>query len=292
MQVKRRKFLRPATRPAPALQPVASGIREDELLSDRRFDLLVCVAPKDYGKLRYGVRTVLENVPGIDGVYVVSPTEIGDHGIEHPKVVTLRDRDVLDFDMYRFKYRSGWIYQQFLKLFQGVTEHDWYLTVDADLIVNKRMPVFTDGGRPIWYSGWDQNHAPYFQFQEKVFGFGKVCDRTFICDMNFFHKRLVAEMLSAHSFTVGSFLERSAEIITPTCYVAEPELYGSFAHRYHPGLYEMRAVRTSFDGRPISGEFDAAYTEEEIRGKIEQLRGTDLDTFSMHSWFDGIPHYQ
>jgi hypothetical protein len=252
------------------------------------FDVVICVAPKDYFKLKYCVSAVFRCVPGFETVHVISPTEIEDKtGLEHPKIVFHLDQAVLPVSNLKdLKYRPGWIYQQFIKLFQQVSKNNYYLTVDSDVIFNRRLEFFTQDGRPIWYYGWDQNNPPYFGFQEKMIGIGKICPNTFICDMNFFSRTVIENMLERYGHTMESFIQKSIEIIDSSCYIAEPEIYGNYVAKFFPGLYEIVRIKDTRVAREQFSATETLYSEREFAQILEDHKGLDYDIVAIHSWFN------
>lgn len=245
------------------------------------FDIFLCCAQKDYNKIKFTIEAIKRNVIGYDKICLCTPTRLGTKidGVEQ-----YTDREVLDINPLKFKYRPNWIYQQFLKLFQNVTTNDYYATIDTDILINKKLRFFNEEGKPIWYRGWAQNHPPYFKYQEKMFDFGKVYEHTFVADMNFFSKDIIKEMLHRYGYTFDSFLLKSIEVIDDTCYLAEPELYGSYIHKHHPGMYEYRKLKFDMKGKSQDNPKELVYTEEEMQRIVEESKNKDFDIITMHSW--------
>ncbi|MFW5794979.1 MAG: hypothetical protein ACOCV1_05805 [Bacillota bacterium] len=260
-------------------------------LKKEPYDIVICVAPKDYFKLKYNIKSIYEHLSGFENIYIISPTDI-DIKLDFDNLHFFKDREVLDIpNANMLKHRPGWIYQQFLKLFQNITKNNYFLTVDSDIIFNKNLDFFNEQGQPIWYSGWDQTHMPYFLFQEKMFDFGKIIDKTFVCDMNFMNKKIINNMLLRYNYTVDSFVKKSVSIIDGSCYPAEPELYGSYAFKYFPYLYEMRKIRNSCLAKNQSNSDEQVFTEQEFENMINQAKRENYDIIAIHSWFDGKPSY-
>lgn len=149
------------------------------------FDIFLACAPKDFNKLPYVVKSIVDNVKGFDKIVICSPTDI-------PPPIQAKipyafynylDQNVLPgIDRSGWEYRPNWHMQQYLKLFQEVTG-DWYLTWDCDTIACRSLPFYEDD-KPIYYYGWEQRFEPYFKFQEKMIGIGRVGPHTFISDLN------------------------------------------------------------------------------------------------------------
>lgn len=247
------------------------------------FDIFLCCARKDYIKLPYTLKAIEENVPGYENIYICTPTKI-DIGVQKDNIFYFLDKEVLDVDPLLWKHRPSWIYQQFLKLFQKVSKNDFYVTIDTDNLIVKTLPFFTESGKPIWYSSVPHNHLQYFRFQEKMLGFGRVFEKSFVADMNFFNKNMVEEMLKSGGYTLETFIKKSQEIIDSTCYIAEPEIYGGYMHKYHPGFYEFRELKTLNRGKHQEKPTDTVYTKEEIENIIYNSRNSGYDIVTMHSW--------
>jgi hypothetical protein len=248
-----------------------------------KFDIFLCCAKKDYIKLPYTIRAIEENVPGYENIYISTPTKI-DLGIQKGNIFYYLDKEILDVNPLLWEHRPSWVYQQFLKLFQKVTKNDFYVTIDTDNLINRNLPFFTADGKPIWYSSVPHNHTQYFNFQEKMFGFGRVFDKSFVADMNFFSKSMINEMLQRYHYTLESFIKKSQEIINSTCYPAEPELYGGYMHLFHPGFYTFKELKTIVRGKPQENPLDTVYTDKEIEDIIRSSKSLDYDVITMHSW--------
>lgn len=256
------------------------------------YSIFIPVAPKDNNKVKYLIRSIEEHLEGYTDIHLTFPNL--DHKPELFKcsvpVFIHEDRKILDIDPEIFKYRPGWIYQQFVKLFQRVTGHELYLTIDSDVIINRKMPMFTKHGKRIWYMGWEQNHQPYFNFNQKMFGFGRVFPHTFINDMNFFDRRYIMEMVHSRFESVNDFITKSAEVIIGpmndpnACYIAEPELYMNYMMKYHPSIYELIEVVSTFDGISNNDPNSVAWPDEVIEEKIAMYRNKPYDLFMLHSW--------
>lgn len=252
-----------------------------------QFDVFMPCAPKDYGKLKYVVNQIKTHLRGFDKIYVsVQDADQLPNECHKLGLVIVEDRDVLNIDLRKCKYRPNWVYQQFLKMFQDVTEHNLFFTIDSDVFINRKVKMFEKGRRVIWM-GWEQNHPPYFKFQEQMLGLPRTMPHTCINDTNFFDKKIIAEMLERNGYTVESFIHKSFEIITPECFPAEPEIYGQYVFKYHLDKHEFKQAKVKMIAKEISHTHwrHQAYSEPEIRAYIRDMAGLDLDFFMLHSWF-------
>lgn len=242
-------------------------------------DIFLCCAPKDNMKLKYCIGAILENLKFDGKIYVSSPKPIEEKidGVKY-----FRDKDVLNVNPFRFNYRPSWIYQQFLKLFQNVTKSNYYITVDVDVIINRPLDLFEKNGKPIWYSGWEQNHPPYFEYQKKMIGIGKVRSRTFMSDMNFIDKRMVKKMISPLS--INSFIDKSVSVINESCYPCEQEMYASYMFKTNPNYYSYRDIKVAVQGKYQPDPMMQNWSDEEISEHIHDMKSKDIDVFALHSW--------
>ena len=251
-------------------------------------DLFIPAAPKDYVKLPFVLDSVDRYLPDITAAHIVTRKaippiiEIPTNGFRF-SVQYHTDREVLDFDPQRFKFRPTWVYQQFLKLFQQVTS-DWYLVMDADRFINGPQDLF-DGEHPIMFlRDRDENHAPYFEYNRAMLGIGKVYPHTFLSECTLYSRSQVEIMLLESGLTADQWLMKSAEIITRDCCIADAELYGSFVFSRQPDLYRFKVLRDYMQGKYAN---QGEWTSPQIAAYVEAMRGRDdLDFFTAHSWHD------
>jgi len=246
-------------------------------------DLIIPAAPKDYNKVRYVISQAREHV-NLDTVHVVVP-EPDKIQIGFDDVFVHADDDVLPYDRDEMSFRPNWVFQQFLKVFQDVTPNDWYLVLDADVFPAKRMPLWSDDGKPILNLGRDQYYEPYFSFNEEMLGFGKVYNWSFLSECTLYSKTLVREMLTHCGLTLDGFWTKAVEMTARGCRMADSELYGSYVYRQHPGVYDIRNLTVHLGGRYGSRQ----YTDGEIEKEIKRMKRDkpEVDIFSLHSWEGG-----
>lgn len=252
------------------------------------FDIFFACAPKDFNKLPYVVQSAVDNIEGYDRIYICVPQQIPDKILSKINVdyKLVYDDDVLPgVNRKRWKFRPNWCFQQHLKLFQEVTQ-DWYLTLDCDTIVNRRMKFFNDD-TPIYWKGTDQFFGPYFIFQVLMIGIPKINERSFIADMNFIYRPIINDMLKRNNYTRESFIEKSQKITTKWCCIGEPELYGSYCQKYYPSMYNEKYLKHhTYGGRPQRNLTEFKWNDNEIKQMIERASHLEVDTFSLHSWLN------
>ena len=177
-------------------------------------DAVIPVSRKDFIKLPFVIDALCRN-QSIGTVYVISPEPIdgpasdilrGRHGI-----TALLDSDVLPFSKNIFRHRPGWVYQQFIKLLQNVTDTDWYLSVDADLFVLKPLPFFANGKANLFYArDWQKIIAPYGRFTEGMLGI-QWNEFSLMNDIALYNKDVVRSMTD-YAGGYDNFVSRAASL--------------------------------------------------------------------------------
>jgi hypothetical protein len=239
-----------------------------------KFDIFITATEKDFNKLPFVVDSIYRfclNLQDLDQIYICSP-----NGTKFPFGISVKDSDVLSFDRERIKYRKNWCFQQFLKLFQNVTKNDFYYTIDADTIWNQPFELFSNGV-PVWYIGWSQRNQPYYSFNSMMFPNTFEPRSTYLADMNLFSKSVIRNMLHKFSYTQESFIDKACDIITEYCYPSEADIYGNYLYNFNVP-YCYKHLKTICNGK------DRYWEDSEIGDYINQMRLSNYDTFSMHSW--------
>ena len=246
-------------------------------------DMIIPAAPKDYNKLPYVIGAACQFIE-IETIHVIVPNT-NDIGYSWDNVIFHNDDEILPYDRSRLQWRPNWVFQQLLKMFQEVTQHDWFLVMDADIFAARPIPLWTEKGKPILYLGRDQRHGPYFSFNERILGFGKVHPWSFLSECTLYNKGLVREMLAHCGLTRDEFWERLLEITTVVCCPADAELYGSYVTHEHPDLYEIRHLNATLGGR-----YGGLWSDEEIEAELKRVQAScgGVHLISLHSWGDDL----
>lgn len=249
-------------------------VKTDDML----FDVLVVVAEKDFTKLPFVIDSIQKNIRGFSKLYCVSNEPVPDH-LRREGVGYFLDMDVVKFDFNKINLqkRRGWYRQQMIKLFQNITV-DNYLSVDADVIVNKPLEPLLRG-KPVFFFGKDQHHVPYFDLMQRVFGLGREYPHSFISEMMFFKRSVIQHLLSTYNFTADGFFARVMAEVNRQSHpsgFSEFELYGNYVMKHFKDLYQIKQLNTEVNGK------HAKWTEAEIRQQI--AAHSDKDIISMHTW--------
>jgi len=246
------------------------------------FDVLIASCSKDFIKLPFVVKSIVENISGFENIYIISPEKINIKS-QYP-ITTFTDKEILpNVNPMMWNFRPNWIFQQFIKLFQNVTKNDYYLTVDSDIIINRPLKFF-ENDHPVWYMGWEQNESPYYRFQQIMLGYGREYNHTFIADMNFMNKNIIKEMLNRNNYTIDSFIKKSYDVIDISCHPSECDIYGNYVIKYHPDLYILKQLKQDVHGKRLVHTNQNVWSKEEIEKLIKDKKILDVDVHTLHSW--------
>lgn len=199
------------------------------------------------------------------------------------------EQDVLDFDSTAAKMfrRPQWIYQQFLKLFQNITTTDDYLILDSDLIINRPLDLLDENGKPKFFLGNDQHHTPYFKYSKDMFGFGREYDYSFISEIMLMKKSMTRRLLgnfynssNDDNIAIKNLYNLTCSGATDNWIPADYEIYGNFIEKFHSDMYTKVKIKTLMKGRYIN----EPWKNEELEQYIEEMKGTNYDTFTAHTW--------
>lgn len=282
------------------------------------YEVVIPAAAKDYNKLPYLFESLHYLTPKPKKINVIYDNSSfkgvfpNGYSVYEDNVLIefIREQDVLDFNPRAAKMfrRPQWIYQQFLKLFQNITTTDDYLILDSDLIINRPLDLLDENGKPKFFLGNDQHHVPYFKYSQDMFGFGREYDYSFISEIMLFKKSMTHRLLGEfymslrHSSDYGFEYDRKymelffntegrknaiKELYNLTCIgatdnwiPADYEIYGNFIEKLYPDMYTKVKIKTLMKGRYIN----QPWQDEELEQYIEEMKGTDYDTFTAHTW--------
>lgn len=250
-------------------------------------EILIPTHPKDYNKLPYVVSSCA-NIKSnwASNTYVVSPTEIPadiKSRIIGDVKYLLDDEVIPNFDRSKIPYRPNWIFQQLIKLTQEVTGPE-YLCVDSDLIFNRPISFYEDNKR-LFLLGQDQNHQPYFNWQEKFAGLGKVYGHSFINEVMLFDRDLLSTFFREIGINnMAEAREKIVSYISKDAYPSEFEFFGSVVEKRFPERYNKRHAKTVQLGRTVAQYGENAFSQNDIENAIRFYRDKDVDWFTLHTW--------
>ncbi len=243
-------------------------------------DILITTAPKDFNKLKFNYESIIQNITGVDEVIYVSPTIIPSEYLPNKNVFCFTDNCALDFDFFLINdaHRRGWYRQQFIKLFQELTISD-YLVIDSDVFICK--PLSISDTQPIFFFGKDQLHQPYFNLMKDILNLDRVYPHSFICEMMYFKRDLINEILKYLGVDPYEFFDRCVDYINAAndaSGFSEYELYGNFVTKHFPGVYQYQQLQV------LPKALKREWTNQEIEQYIKQNKDKGYDLLTMHSW--------
>jgi len=148
--------------------------------SEEPIDVVILVIRKDLDVLPFCIEGIKQNVRNIiKDIYIVAPKDdqiiqfCKEYNLKYideklvlnisPKDInlTINNKDGSTLD------RSGWLFQQLIKLSAEIGSTDNYLTVDSDHIFIKPITFLSNKGIPVFYKSREHN-IPYYDFKIRV----------------------------------------------------------------------------------------------------------------------------
>jgi len=189
---------------------------------------------------------------------------------------------------------AGWYFQQFLKLgfAQSVYCKKYYLSWDADTL--PLAPISFFEGEHLLFNPKSEYNPNYFRTIERLFGYGKQMEYSFIAENMIFSKNIVCEMLAEiEKSEVGgvTWLEKilhASDLYDSMPAFSEFETYGTYCLVNYPNLYKARHLNTFREAGYICGR---KISEDKLR-----VMSFDLDAASFEMEHEpmfpyNLPHF-
>lgn len=155
---------------------------------------------------------------------------------------------------------TGWYFQQFLKLGFALSRYsnEYYLSWDADTLPLAPIEFFE--GEHILFNPKYENHLAYFDTMNRLLGFGRQSDVSYISESMMFCVNIVREMISRidNSGRDSNWFEqiiKSCDFKKSPQAFSEFETYGNYCAKYYPGLYKPRYLNTFREAGLIRGRY-------------------------------------
>lgn len=170
---------------------------------DTDIDIVIPICEKDLAILPLCLEGVRRNVPHrLAGIYIVAPEsekirtfcrESGLHFVHEEQVLgySPKDRKVLIGESKRD--RSGWIYQQLLKLAGSVGKSPYFLVIDSDHILLRQHVFITDDKRLVLYQS-NEYHRPYYDNIQRLMHWYPQSPLSFVAHKMIFDRKLLARL--------------------------------------------------------------------------------------------------
>jgi len=245
-----------------------------------------------------------KSLPDIDRIVIVS--EKGNKKFIDELDVEFVDEDLFAPGLKRSKFKSGWVFQQFLKLCGAYSKHiktEQYLVVDADTIFLHPQALL-EGNKPLLFGGPNFHRATdryirnLFELHIKYFGMTTANAHNFICHNMIFEKKYVREMVGLmkknkirqfkmyladkffnmeHGFFWREFTRRDLD------YFSEYQLYGEYMIKNHPNEFKIRKnLWGDFPWHPEWFKKHPTHTQKML--KALRKISPQLSYASFHNW--------
>lgn len=213
--------------------------------SDEQIDVVIPIIKKDLTILPLcfeGIRRCVVNP--IKKIYIVAPEEkeIVDFCYAH-NVIYVNEKQVLGIspkdinllikdDNGNITDRSGWLFQQLLKLSGKIGTCDNYLCIDADHILIAPHTFISNKGIPVFYTS-SEYHKAYYRNIERLIGISELSSLSYVAHKMIFNKQ---NLNSLHACIEKKNHKNWIEAIIASydrkegAGFSEFELYGNFVH--------------------------------------------------------------
>ena len=224
-----------AWQPHPALRP-----------ADEAIDVVIPIIAKDLAILPLCLEGVRRQVAHqVKQIYIVAPAQQDIvHFCEQQQLQFVDENSVFGFPPSelglhihasdgRTPDRSGWLFQQFVKLSGRIGQCRHYLCIDADHVLIRPHVFLTDSGDTVFYMSYEQ-HQPYYDNIQRLLPGMPLASLSFVDHKMLFDKEVLASLHSRLSQPSG----KSWTDVIVDSYdrreisgFSEFELYGNFCDR-------------------------------------------------------------
>lgn len=192
--------------------------------------------------------------------------------------------DITDGDDAAVK-RTGWYYQQFLKMgYARCCEDEYYLIWDADTAPLKRVDMFEE--EHPFFDIKTEEHLPFFHTIENIFAdMHKMIKGSFISEHMVINcsimKRLIQEIENNPQLQGNNWYEKILRAIEtaelPRSGFSEFETYGTYCTMRYPEQYRFRDWASCREGNLY---FEAA----DLTQKEQKWLAKEFDAISFEKW--------
>jgi hypothetical protein len=165
-----------------------------------KIDIVIPTVSKDFGLINDVIASFTKLNHEINKIFIVAPArpEIIEYCTKHTyrfvdeKTVLGYGKDAIDYKVNGVD-RSGWIFQQLLKLScENIVEMDNYFILDSDTIIVDNLSLI-ENNKFIFYQN-EEWHDAYFKTFYKMFGYKTKNKLSFTSHMMIFNKEMLKLM--------------------------------------------------------------------------------------------------
>lgn len=175
--------------------------------SKEAIDVVIPIIAKDLGVLPLcleGVRTCVSH--NIKDIYIVAPDKkeirrfCVEHGLKFVDEVMVfgyppKELGVITAGCFD---RSGWLFQQFVKLSGKIGTCRYYLCIDADHVLIRPHIFLTDKQETVFYMSYEEHH-PYYELIHRLLPDLKLSSLSYVDHKMLFDKEQVSALHKALS---------------------------------------------------------------------------------------------
>lgn len=219
-------------------------------VSDVALDVIIPTCSKDFRTLSTTIDSVRKNVKHpIGKIMIVAPRGEIENFCSEQNVSFVDENTVLPITKSDIHYapkghdRSGWIFQQLLKLNSDtLTDKKYFLIVDSDTVFSRPQTFVDTKGRMLLNCS-DEYHGPYFETYKKLIPLNKRYEKSFVCHHMLFSVEYLCElknMINAHTGQIWwRAILSNLDNFEESCF-SEYETYGNFMKFFHPDAIYLR----------------------------------------------------
>lgn len=160
--------------------------------------------------------------------------------------------------------RTGWYFQQFLKMAYSLScDDEYYLVWDADLVLLNKLEMFDPDKHP-YFDLKTEYHKPYFSTINRLFGYRTIERKrniSFIAEhmliKSDYMRSMINDICNNHELKGDLFFEKIISAIRgvdiPGSGFSEFETYGNYVDNKFPETYTFRRNKTLREGELFLG---------------------------------------
>jgi hypothetical protein len=226
-------------------------------LQSHLYDIVFCLGPKDREIIKLAISAAKKNVSNYRNIYVISRTPLED--VED--IINISE-SIFPFSIHDVNHyiqvptRSGWYFQQLLKLYAGSVIPDIlenYVVIDSDTMFLKPISFISTIKRYLFNCTNKEYHIPYFEHMNRLSPkFEKQMQESGVCHHMIFNNLLLNQMISIvehhHNYNKPFwtiFVEQVDPVHRSESGASEYELYFNFMIKYHKDKIAFRILSFS-----------------------------------------------
>ena len=210
--------------------------------SSIKIDILIPVSVKDIELLKFTIACARENILNpISQIFIIGENGVIKDFCDQNNCVFIDEDSFLKIKKSSIKYndiewyRSGWIFQQLIKLnCDKLIGEENILVLDSDTFIFSKQSFVLDNGLSI-INFSDEYHFPYSVFK-KLINLKKRFYLSFVCHHMIINKEYLKEMKkcilhSTNKEWIDAIID-NIDLSEPSCF-SEYELYGNYMYYFH-----------------------------------------------------------